>query len=893
MIGELVGRRREVALIERAAAEATRGLAQLVIVGGAAGVGKTRLLEHSAARLPELRVLRGGCVELCREGVPLAPVTSALRDLLRQVGRERLGALLPNPAPVLGLLPELRLPRPDSQVRPCELFGGLLRALAAEQPVLLIIDDLQWADRSTRDLLGYLARTLAGSRVLVATAYRSDQLPPGDPLPGFLAELSRLPGVRRMELAGFGRAESEQLLTGVLGAPPPPDLADQILARAGGNPLFLEQLARSGGRIPSSLRDLLLERVDRLGEPARRVTQLVAVAGAPVSHRLLAVVAGLAEGTLLAAVRSAVDGGVLGTDPDGSYRVRPELLRGALVDELLPAERVRAHRRYAETLARRPELAAVDRLAFHWTGAGEPGRAPALAPEAVADALRAGDPVRALALVDRLLAGGSAPAGWLLALRGQALHELGHPDAAAVVAEALRALPPDRSEVRAAVLDRVGRVLAARGRPEAAHLLATEAARLAAALGAPELAASARVTAASTLPPLGAYQQALTALRQERNQVTDPRLDAGLVSALTLLGRLPEAIEAGRAGGDPEVAAWLAEVLLLAGGWDEAERVAAVALERDPPRPLAVSLHAVRGEVALLRGEREIAVEQRSLAETLLERIAGAVPEALPVARLRAELALAEHRVDEARKAIAEVLPVLDECRVPLFGWQLVTTGARVESQARVRSEELARLVRGQRPPERHGAPGLGACDAGADEPLTPALRAAAAELPADTPLLAGYAAEFAAELGAGSWPEAAAGWDRVGAAYLACHARLRAAERGESSWLRTAAAAAERLGAVGLLAEIRRLAGGAGIRLADEGGGGAVSDLKRLGLTTREAEVLRLMVAGRTNRQIAQQLYISPKTASVHASRILAKLGVSNRVEAAATAHRLRLFEE
>jgi DNA-binding CsgD family transcriptional regulator len=966
MVTELIGRRREVGLIERAMAQARQGQPQLLVIGGEAGIGKTRLLDHCADALSGpagVRVLRGGCVELGDDSVPLAPITSTLRDLLRQLGPERLTALLPSAEPVLGLLPELRLPAPAAQARPYESYADLLRRLAAERPVFLVIDDLHWADRSTRDLLGYLARTLAGARVAVAVAYRSDRFRPGDPLPGFLAELARLPGVRRLALARFGRAETEQLVTAVLGAPAPPELVDRVLVRSGGNPFYIEQLARAGTaeRLPATLRDLLLARVAPLPGPARRMVRLAAVAGVagwPVPHRLLASVAGLPEATLLAAIRAAVDAGVLASTGDGGYEVRPGLVREAVLAALLPAERARAHRRYAEALERDPGLVASaappthatarageatssastmpwgrtpptagtgeatdgapDRLpawlAFQWHGAGEPDRAASAArraaaaaqarhaysqqsrllrlaldlqpgsevdlERAAAAAIRAGEPRHALALLDRLPSGrGSAIP---LALRCRALHELGDAGTATAAAEALRALPTDQPAVRASTLDLVAAVLAARGRPEAAQPLAREAA----ALGEGAVAASARITLASTLAPLGSYQDALDALRLERDRGDgDPadraRLHAGLAAVLTLLGRLPEAIGAAGGGSGAEASLRLAEALLLAGDWDAADRVAADALALDPPRPLAVVLHVVRADVALGRGELEVAREHRSLAETLLARIAGAVPETLPVAGLRAELALAEHRVDEARKAIAEALPVLDECRVPLLGWRLLVAGARVEARARIRARAFG--------------------DELTDESMAPALRRAAAGMPADTPLLAGYAGWFAAELGDPDpgWAGVAGAWDAVGAPYPACYATLRAAEAAVGAGsravarqrLRDAAAQAERLGAMPLLTEVRRLARGADLPLEAESPP-VITDLQRLRLTGREAEVLRLMVAGRTNRQIAEQLYISPKTASVHASRILAKLGVSNRVEAAATAYRLHLFD-
>jgi DNA-binding NarL/FixJ family response regulator len=156
----------------------------------------------------------------------------------------------------------------------------------------------------------------------------------------------------------------------------------------------------------------------------------------------------------------------------------------------------------------------------------------------------------------------------------------------------------------------------------------------------------------------------------------------------------------------------------------------------------------------------------------------------------------------------------------------------------------------------------------------------------------------------AGSWPDVAAAWDAVGNGYRAAHARLRAAaaalaagERAPArTWLRSAAEQAGRLGAAPLLDEVRLLARTAHVELAGRpgthGGRGDADPARRLGLTGREADVLRLIAAGRSNRQIAEQLFISAKTVSVHVSNILRKFGVASRGEAAAAAHTLRLFE-
>src|SRR5690606_14565389 len=230
-------------------------------------------------------------------------------------------------------------------------FRALLRRLAADRPLVFVIDDLQWADRSTRDLLDLLVRTLRSVPLLLATAYRSDDVGRGHPLRPFLAELARLPGVRRIELAPLSRAETAELLAGVLGRAPAPELLDQVYRRSGGNPFFAMELARPPAgaaaepapealaeAMPDSLRDLLVDRVARLAGAAARVVRLVAVAGGPVSHGLLAAGAAMADDELLAAVRAAIDAGVLRSGPDG-YAPAHRLLREAILADLLPADR--------------------------------------------------------------------------------------------------------------------------------------------------------------------------------------------------------------------------------------------------------------------------------------------------------------------------------------------------------------------------------------------------------------------------------------------------------------------------------------------------------------------------------------------------------------------------
>jgi predicted ATPase len=263
-----------------------------------------------------------------------------------------------------------------AQARLFELLLGLLARLSEQTPVALVVEDLHWADQSTRDLLMFLVRNLGRERLLLVITYRNDE--PGQQRLGpWLAELDRGRPVQRLELPRLDRAQTAVQLTGILGAVPAEDLVDGVFARSEGNPFFTEELLavmRSGSReLPATLRDLLRGRIDALPEPARQVLAVVAVAGRQVSHRLLAAVAYLDDRQLVEALRAAVASQLLVTVPsqDG-YDVRHALLREVIDAELLPGERAQLHIALARTIAdllRSGELGwsgSAAEIAVHW-----------------------------------------------------------------------------------------------------------------------------------------------------------------------------------------------------------------------------------------------------------------------------------------------------------------------------------------------------------------------------------------------------------------------------------------------------------------------------------------------------------------------------------------------
>jgi predicted ATPase len=335
----LVGRVEELSVLEAAQGRAANGEPAVVLVGGEAGIGKTRLVAELADRwhATGARVLAGGCLPAGGDGLPYAPIVEALRPLPGELGVDAVRQLIgPSWSELARLLPALGELTSGpagqaAQTRLFELLLGLLRRLGEQAPLILVVEDLHWADRSTRQLLAFLVRNLRAERLLLVVTYRSDE-PRPDRLGPYLAELDRGGRVERLELDRLDRAATAALLTGILDATPAADLIDEVFARSQGNPFFTEELLAavrvSSRSLPASLRDLLRGRIQVLSARAQQMLRVAAVAGRPVSHHLLAAVAELDDEQLTAALREAVAAQLLVTrlDQDG-YDFRHALLR--------------------------------------------------------------------------------------------------------------------------------------------------------------------------------------------------------------------------------------------------------------------------------------------------------------------------------------------------------------------------------------------------------------------------------------------------------------------------------------------------------------------------------------------------------------------------------------
>ena len=268
-------------------------------------------------------------------------------------------------------------------------FRDLLVEAAGEADVVVGVDDLHWADRSTLELLKFLSTRLASARVLIVLAYRSDELHRRHPLRPVLAELERGAVTADVSLEPLGSGDVRDQLGAILGAPADARSLERIVTLADGNPFHVEELAAldvDARELPRSLRDVLLARLDRLDPATLDLLGPAAVIGRDVDEGLLVVVSDLPEDEVRIALRQAIDHHVLESAPDGlRHRFRHALLREAVLDDLLPSDRKALHRRVAQALEVRPELAAPSpaaaaaELAYHWSETGDAAKAfPAL-----------------------------------------------------------------------------------------------------------------------------------------------------------------------------------------------------------------------------------------------------------------------------------------------------------------------------------------------------------------------------------------------------------------------------------------------------------------------------------------------------------------------------------
>ncbi|MBL1084677.1 AAA family ATPase [Streptomyces actinomycinicus] len=968
----LIGRDDELARLTGVLERARAGAAGAVLIAGDAGVGKTRLLDEVAGRAARAgaTVVTGHCVDLGDVGLPYLPFTEILGVLAADARFAAVLAAHPAADRLLGAGPDAG-DGPDGRLRLFEDVAGLLADLAAVAPLLLVLEDLHWADQSSRDLLRFLLsrgvpHRPGGTerRLAVLASYRADDLHRRHPLRPLLAELVRLPAVERLELRPLPDPEVARLVRSLEDRPLADAVVHGIVARAEGNAFYAQELLAAAGAdtcgVPSGLADLLLIRVEQLSETAQQVLRTAAVAGRRVEHELLREAAGLPEDTLEAALREAVGHQLLTPGGAGTYAFRHALTREAVYADLLPGERSRLHGAYARLLAARGRAAetAAERahhareshdlpaaLAARLEAAGHARRLGAPAEElrhleaaldlwpsvpaadrpagegldritltlrASAAAAHAGEFHRAVSLTRAALAGiGEDTDGELAArvrytLAGNLLIVDSLSAAFRYSSEALAMIPaepPSRTWVWAAATH----VAAARqvGEDETALRIGRRALQVAEELGVTaaraDLLISLAVTEAGGRRSPGGRErlrQARELARTAGNAPVEMRALFNLAIGTFEAGDLAECLPLLEDGLDGARRAGLLSsayplelrylqllVLYTLGRWDECVRAAA---EAAPGLPAQGGAYATSPAlyVAHARGDETAVDRARALLEGPFDWMG-----ALVAGIVLTDAAVRDGDPAAAVERLRTTVAALGDGTTRRPG-VAVRLAALCLTAVADRAVELRRRADGEAEAVRWA--GLGAelvdlarATAGQDEEVL-------AQGPEGRAWLARAEAEWAT---ARSGPDPAA-WERTVAAFgygdvheqARCRLRYaqallavdRRAEAAEQARLARETAAA--LGAAPLLERIDALT-----RRARLGAGPAGAD--EAPLTAREQDVLRLLARGRSNRQIGEELFISGKTASVHVSNILAKLGAASRTEAVAVAYRRGLI--
>ena len=984
-----VGRRAQLEAISSALERAETGETVHLLVAGEAGVGKTRLASEATrtARDRGFLVLRGECVNLGGSSLPYGPIVEALRGLVSELDPADLAGVAGTGAADLArLVPAFATGRSAApaqsewvQSRLFEALLGLFERLARRRPVLLVLEDLHWADAATREAIDFLVRTLREAPVALLATFRSDELHRRHPLLPWLAELERGGRVERLELGRLDRTELTAMLTAIRGVQPRAELIDEVFKRSDGNPFFAEELLAAGqgdgagSRLPPTLREILLAHVASVPEPAAPVLGMAAVAGRRVDHDLLAQVADLPESRLLEGLRAAIAGHLLVVETERGqerYAFRHALVQEAVYEDLLPGERRSLHRAFAEALDRQaPGSGASEaghwaELAHHWAAAREEPRAFAASLRAAGAAIAAfasdaalhayehalelwdglPEPEEAAGFdrVELLRRAGRAAylaanyrrsvahrreaiaradpavdpvrAGILREELGRALYVLGEPTASLeAYRDAVATIPaePPTAE-RARAVSGLGQILMLLGRYAESAGLCEEARDMARVVGARAQEGHALNTLGLDRALLGEcssgialLEEALAIAREERNADDIGRAFVNLTEALDSCGRtgaaldltaegIREAEEVGighsyghyvRMGG--------VAFAYAVGRWDEAARLLDEATGR-APSGTGPEMYRLANSLGLLVGRGMFDLADAGLEKALAFLDVVQVTEFVgPVHGASAERALWRQAPGVALEIVERGLERLASTDDRAETSELCRIGAWAAAD---RAEE-ARATRDE-PALRDARDRLGRLRA-RHERIRPGLPD---HLAADRETLEAEGRRLDGTGDPDVWRRVAERWAALGRPYLEAYARWRegeaaigAADRAAAAdALRRSQAIAAELGAAPLRDAVEGLARRARLVLApaeaEEGQPEPPTPADPFGLTPREREVLLLLADGRTNRQIAEHLFISESTAGVHVSNILGKLGVSSRVEAAGIAFRLRL---
>lgn len=840
---ELLERDSALTALRQYAAEARAGSGRVVLVAGEAGVGKSTLLEALRTELDGWAWFAGACD----------------------------GQFVPRPlAPFLEVVAALggSLSAGPGAGHREDLFAALLADLRAtaspDRPVVVSIEDVHWADEATLDLLRYLARRTGHDALLVLATYRDDALEAGDPLRVALGDLATQRTVRRLDLPTLTHDAVRRL------AGDSPVDTDRLLRLTGGNPFLVTEVLQAGCDVPASVRDVVLARAAVLDAGARSALEVAAVLGPRFDADVLATAAGASPDEL----DQLLGCGILVDDAGAGVRFRHEIARLAIEASIAAHRRRPAHAAVLDALVG----AGCDddaRLAHHAEAAGRP-----------ADVLRHAVPAAERAA------------------------DLGaHREAAAQYARALRhgdTLPARR---RAELLDALGHEDTFVDRWEEAAWARTEALQLWRQVGDPlregstlswlssvrwrlcqgRASSDAAAAAVEVLAPLGATPELAWAALMTADAAPD---DAALGRVLD--GAAAMAEETGATDALVTARVWLAQ--RAAGSGVAWEGLMAAALELALAERLekqvatvyasAYELFEVQHRYAegeswfrdglaycderdittystCLRGRRSLALldlGRWAEAERLAEQVLGTP--ASPANHLTSLTTLGLLRArqghDEATKLLDAALDAADELDDPPY--VVLVRLARAEACWLV--DDLG----------------------GATAELAVARVRVLDRLPWEDATVAWWERRV---LGTGApalLPADAAGWTALGCGH---HAVLALLDVGDEASLRAALTRADDLGATATAALVRRRLRDAGARSIPAGPRATTRD-HPAGLTQRQHDVLELLVAGLTNNEIADRLYISAKTVDHHVSAILGKLGVPNRGAASAAAERL-----
>lgn len=389
----MVGRRVQLDfLIEHSRAVAQRH-GSLVFVGGDSGSGKTRLLSELCAKLDDqaLRQVEGRCFEYAQ--APFGPIIAAIRTLFQDdpdlvpgslAARTILSRLIPELSDAPPVAPTLDA---SEKLHHFEVLASVLRRAAEKKPTILIIEDLHWADAATTELLEHIARAVKAMALCIIASYRGEGLPRGHPLRVLLARVEREPAFWRLELGPLNDDEMQTFIAETLGdrASITPEMALAIRTKSEGSPLFAEELLRSAlgspkrnaiADLPRSLREAVLEQLNQLSDLDRRLLISASAIGRRFSADFLARIVDLPVAQVLPGLKRALDLQLIAQVDDGAMEFRHALTREAVYSELLEAEARPLHATIARAIEASPMAAqSVTELAYQWWSARDPAKA--------------------------------------------------------------------------------------------------------------------------------------------------------------------------------------------------------------------------------------------------------------------------------------------------------------------------------------------------------------------------------------------------------------------------------------------------------------------------------------------------------------------------------------